>query len=292
MRRRVIRTAAAGLLAAAATIGLIPTAQAEELPYPTTKCERSKEPWAGTVDINQGQRLTSGQRLVAKDNLSTLVMQPDGNLVLSLINDKGGPNHPIWHSGTWGHPGAYAKMQWDGNFVVYEANGGEDTGGALWSTGTWGQRGSTAWLTPGGGFMVSNISDPGWSAGTYDATQALCADRKMNGGAWTQSASVWLFLQPDGNVTIHSKRDDRLLWASGTYGNPGAMLVMHGDGNLVVYPMQKGQGTWVNPLWSTGTYGNQNAYALLQDDGNFVVYRSDGGPDKGGALWATGTWGQ
>ncbi|MGW7315635.1 hypothetical protein [Streptomyces sp. NPDC054854] len=40
----------------------------------------------------------------------------------------------------------------------------------------------------------------------------------------------------------------------------------------------------------TGTSGNLDAWALLQDDGNFVVYKKTGGPDKGGALWSTGTY--
>ncbi|MDX2394978.1 hypothetical protein ACWGHM_36625 [Streptomyces sp. NPDC054904] len=42
--------------------------------------------------------------------------------------------------------------------------------------------------------------------------------------------------------------------------------------------------------WHSGTAGNNDAYALLQDDGNFVVYKKDGGPGKGGALWASGTY--
>lgn len=94
MRRRVIRTAAAGLLAAATTIGLTPNAQAADMMTPTPTCDLPRDQWPGTVDIHQGGQLSSGQRLVAKDSPSTLVMQPDGNLVLSLVNDKGGALWP------------------------------------------------------------------------------------------------------------------------------------------------------------------------------------------------------
>ncbi|MFI5530078.1 hypothetical protein ACIA8O_16190 [Kitasatospora sp. NPDC051853] len=85
MRRRVIRAAAADMMT------------------PMPKCDLPRDQWPGTVDIRQGGQLSSGRRLVAKDNLSTLAMQPDGNLVLSLINDKGGPGKggALWATGTW-----------------------------------------------------------------------------------------------------------------------------------------------------------------------------------------------
>ncbi|MFI8215807.1 hypothetical protein [Streptomyces sp. NPDC085932] len=95
-------------------------------------------------------------------NLTRLVMQSDGNLVMYRLRD----GKAIWATGTHGHPGAYAKMQtdgnlviydaynrflWnsntvspgafavlqnDGNFVIYKVTGGDGRGGALWSTRT------------------------------------------------------------------------------------------------------------------------------------------------------------
>jgi len=45
-----------------------------------------------------------------------LLMQPDGNLVLY---GQGG----IWHTFTYGSPGAKLKVQNDGNAVIYNASG-------------------------------------------------------------------------------------------------------------------------------------------------------------------------
>ncbi|MFF0295274.1 hypothetical protein ACFYST_17605 [Kitasatospora sp. NPDC004614] len=67
-------------------------------------------------------------------------------------------------------------------------------------------------------------------------------------------------------------------------------LLMQPDGNLVLY-LNNDSGRHGPALWASGTYGNPGAYAYMQPDGNFVVYRQNGGPDSGGALWSTGTWG-
>jgi hypothetical protein len=71
------------------------------------------------------------------------------------------------------------------------------------------------------------------------------------------------------------------LWAGGAAG-AGALAVMQGDGNMVVY----GGGA---AHWSSGTSGHSGAYAVLQNDSNFVVYQgssplwsSVGGPVSGG----------
>ncbi|WP_051731851.1 hypothetical protein [Kitasatospora phosalacinea] len=289
MRRRAIRAAAAGLLAAAAVAGTVPAAQAEPV-MPTRKCQLPFYPWAGLAEQTAGWRLTAGQSLVAKDNESILVMQADGNLVLSLVNSTGGPNHEIWSSGTWGHPGAYAVLQDDGNFVVYRAGGGPETGGALWSTGTWGLPGATVALWPGGNLMVGT-PDRTWRTYTAEEPSALCpgvdgATDELRQGSWAQSASVWLVVQPDGNVVLYRKRDDKAIWSTGTWGHSNSVLRMQADGNLAVYPVES-YGRWDRSLWASGTWGHPGAYAVLQDDGNLVIYQRDGQ-----AIWATGTWGQ
>ncbi|MGW4380360.1 hypothetical protein [Kitasatospora sp. NPDC004531] len=293
MRRRVIRTAAAGLLAAAATIGLVPTAQAAD-PVPTSKCVIPNDPWPGSTEMYAGQELRSGGSLLAKDNKSVLVMEADGNLVFYLVNSTGGPKHAIWSSGTSGHPGAYATMQKDGNFVVYQAGGSAETGGALWASNTTGQLGGYLVIYPGGTLSVHTNGGKGWSTYTFEEPSAFCPGVQgsvgtLVSGSWAQSASVWLVLQQDGNMVMYRKRDDKAIWSSGTWGNPGAMGRMQADGNLVLY---KPAPQLVDAIWSTGTFWSPGAYALLQDDGNFVIYRSGGGPGTGGAIWSTGTYGQ
>jgi subtilisin family serine protease len=66
----------------------------------------------------RGQGLQPGQFLRSQNGLYTLIMQGDGNLV--LYNQAG---QPLWHTNTWGFPGAFAIFQTDGNFVVYSASG-------------------------------------------------------------------------------------------------------------------------------------------------------------------------
>jgi subtilisin family serine protease len=88
----------------------------------------------------RGQGLNPGQFLRSQNGLYTLIMQDDGNLVLY---DTAG--QPLWHTNTWGYPGAYAIFQDDGNFVIYLGSW------PLWHTNTWGTAASL--------FIVQNDSN-------------------------------------------------------------------------------------------------------------------------------------
>jgi hypothetical protein len=64
-------------------------------------------------------------------NLREFIMQTDGNLVLY---DTSGQPH--WNSKTQGHPGAFLNVQDDGNLVVYRAGSTTETANnALWDAG-------------------------------------------------------------------------------------------------------------------------------------------------------------
>nr|WP_091672531.1 LamG-like jellyroll fold domain-containing protein [Micromonospora auratinigra] len=80
----------------------------------------------GVNTLNRGESLTPGQYLRSDVGNYQLLMQDDGNLVLTQAG------FPIWDTGTWGNPGAYTIFQTDGNVVVY-------TGARvpLWDTKTW-----------------------------------------------------------------------------------------------------------------------------------------------------------
>ena len=67
-------------------------------------------------ELAAGTQLKGGSRLESPNGRYRLAMQADGNLVLY------GEGHPLWASGTAGHPGAFLVMQGDGNLVVYQAN--------------------------------------------------------------------------------------------------------------------------------------------------------------------------
>ncbi|HEV7805724.1 MAG TPA: hypothetical protein VGO80_07900 [Solirubrobacteraceae bacterium] len=64
-----------------------------------------------------GAALEPGMYIRSLDGRYTLVMQSDGNLVLSSASAV------LWAFNTSGHPGARAVMQGDGNFVVYDVAG-------------------------------------------------------------------------------------------------------------------------------------------------------------------------
>ncbi|GAA3033448.1 hypothetical protein GCM10020229_51130 [Kitasatospora albolonga] len=84
---------------------------------------------------------------------------------------------------------------------------------------------------------------------------------------------------------------DRLT-AGQTLATDKVKLVVQADGNVVLHLWDQARGNGLGPaLWSTGTWGNPGAYLLMQADGNLVVYREGGGPTSGGALWSTHTWG-
>ncbi|MFD8480265.1 glycoside hydrolase domain-containing protein [Kitasatospora sp. NPDC059673] len=238
--------------------------------------------------LQPGQRLASGQSLTS-DSM-TLTMQPDGNLVAYLKAGTG--SRPVWSTKTYGNSGAYAVMQDDGNLVIYRADGGPGNGGALWATTT-ASGGAYAMLQDDGNFVVyrkggGQGNGALWASGSQALSPLVFSGRQLSNNQWTQSATVRMVMQDDGNLVLYRRSDNSVLWTSYTYNNPGAYLFMQPDGNLVIYKA----GTTTGALWQSSTYSNPGAYGLLQDDGNFVVYRQGGGPTTGGPLWSTSTYGQ
>ncbi|MET9698958.1 hypothetical protein ABZY31_18795 [Streptomyces sp. NPDC006529] len=292
MRTRAFRRALVSLLAASAASVLIPAAASPAAAAPA-ECHGPK---GGTLaEIRPGQRLESGARLADLVSAAELVMQGDGNLVLYALGTPGGYKLPLWNSGTYGNPGAYATMQEDGNFVIYKQGGGAQTGGGIWHTATYGSGTGTVRASLLGGAFVVEGRNPGpyWSTGSAEREAWLCSEYATAAeawwsGNWAQSASVWLVLQRDNNLVMYRKSDGKAIWNSGTYGGAHRL-------DLQMAPKDRGDLTLVEEnrtavRWRTGTAGNDGAYALLQDDGNFVVYKKDGGPGKGGGLWNTGTY--
>lgn len=105
----------------------------------------------------------------------------------------------------------------------------------------------------------------------------LATTASMNSGATMVSPQVQyhLDMQSDGNLVESS--NGRVLWSSGTWGNPGARLTMQSDGNLVIYS-SSGAALWNTQTWGTGNDGR----LTLQDDGNLVLYVG------GRAVWNNG----
>ncbi|MFC6983053.1 hypothetical protein [Streptomyces cirratus] len=119
---------------------------------------------------------------------------------------------------------------------------------------------------------------PAPAAPKASAAQAFEPGTSRGAGEVARSKNAVLALQSDGNLVLEHVSGG-VLWATGTYGNPGATVTFQQDGNLVVYSAAG------KALWAAGSYGNPGARLDLQSDGNLVVYRQDGS-----AAWSTGTW--
>ncbi|RQR55055.1 peptidase S53 [Burkholderia sp. Bp9140] len=199
--------------------------------------------------INEGTTLKSGQIVYSASQSHRLVMQGDGNLV--LYNTTSGA--AVWNSGTNGNAGAYAVFQTDGNFVVYSAGSTP-----LWYSSTSSASyGQSLTVQDDGNMVIYRLSVPVFATATSAAGMANSSS----------GPAVW-----KGGVTLTSGQ-------SLTSGNGANVLVMQGDGNLVLLR----QGV---PKWSSRTYNHSGAYATMQTDGNLVVYSSAGAP-----LWYSGTSG-
>jgi hypothetical protein len=124
-----------------------------------TACQAASAPTPGPAAscgrLNPGQALGVKQSLTSCDGRFVLVMQGDGNLVLSQ------GSRALWATMTNGRGGAAATMQGDGNFVVYTAGGA-----ALWHTHTY--RFPGAWLAVqnDGNVVVYSGSTPRWATNT------------------------------------------------------------------------------------------------------------------------------
>ncbi|MDX2012929.1 MAG: peptidoglycan DD-metalloendopeptidase family protein [Myxococcaceae bacterium] len=73
-----------------------------------------------------------------------------------------------------------------------------------------------------------------------------------------------LVMQGDGNLVLY--QGSRALWATMTQGRGGAVAAMQGDGNFVVYTAGG------SSLWHTHTYRYPGAWLAVQNDGNVVIY--------------------
>ncbi|MFF8382859.1 trypsin-like serine protease [Streptomyces kanasensis] len=147
--------------------------------------------------------------------------------------------------------------------------------------------GSTATRT--GAFESRTDGLAAWVTATTNRAVHLAPGQRLLPGQMLASNHVKFVMQTDGNLVAYHNAGGGALWASGTYGNPGAYAVMQHDGNLVVYG-KDGSPSTGGGLWSTRTHGNEGAFAALQSDGNLVVYARPTTGGAGSALWHSDTW--
>lgn len=116
--------------------------------------------WTWTADgagiLASGEELQPGESLYSA-NFYHLKMQTDGNLVL---RDPQG--HVVWHTGTFTHPGAFARMQTDGNLVIYD---GEDD---IFDTGTYSYPGAYLRVQTDGNLSIVDTGGTArWNSETW-----------------------------------------------------------------------------------------------------------------------------
>ena len=104
-----------------------------------------------------GQYLPAGRALASPKGGMAAVMQGDGNFVVYAPGGR-----PVWHTQTFGNPGARLVMQGDGNLVVYTTDGR-----GIWSSRTYGNAGARLVLQDDGNLVVYRADDrPLWASGT------------------------------------------------------------------------------------------------------------------------------
>jgi hypothetical protein len=121
---------------------------------------RKKAVWSRAMVIGTlgaGRLLKPGQVLLSVNRVYWLLMQTDGNLVLTRNNKT-----VLWHTATGKNPGAFAAMQADGNLVVYSA-----AKHALWSSNTAPRSGSVLQMQDGGSAAIVHGRTVVWSTHTH-----------------------------------------------------------------------------------------------------------------------------
>lgn len=107
--------------------------------------------------LRSGDTLISGQRMRQCNGRFELVMRPDGNLALLMLDG----NETLWATRTPGHPGASLQMQPDGDLVL------SFEGTVLWRSGTDGNPGARVQLRNRGNLRIlSAEGDVLWQTGT------------------------------------------------------------------------------------------------------------------------------
>ena len=206
-------------------------------------------------------------------NLSNAVKSHDGRFSFALEANgdlvlKDDANRRLWSAGTAGR-GHVAFMQPDGNLVVYDSNKNW-----VWRSQTDNHPGAHLVVEDHGNAVIFDVDGNRiWQTHTLGDVQIL-----LSAGASVSSPDkrYMLVMQGDGNLVLY--QGSHPLWASKTVGKGGTMAAMQTDGNLVIYNNDYG------PVWASRTPGQSNAQLVVQNDGNAVIYDQNHRP-----VWATNT---
>jgi hypothetical protein len=267
------------------------------------------------TELKAGWQLNGGESMFSPLGGFRLTMQGDGNLVLYAIDDmklpadtlrvmSGTPDvlklytKPIWSTGTHvpekrKSRGSYCVMEEDGNFAVYDQDHHP-----VFETATRGHPGSFLRLQSDGNLVVlTHDMKPTWASRTaarLDGEAAIGIQQLRPGRAVHAKHGLPAQLSMDLRPRWRLNPGDSLYSPLG-----GFRLILHEDGNLVLYHIEDDRipadvaplllhtevspDLYIHPLWSTGTNvptqtAGTGAYCVMNDDGNFVVYDEDDKP--------------
>lgn len=91
-----------------------------------------------------------------------------------------------------------------------------------------------------------------------------------------------LVMQGDGNLVLYRSGTSQAPWSSATTGRGGVRAIMQSDGNFVIYDGAN------RAVWSSNTAGRPGSYASVENTGKFVIYQPSiiwtgvGGGNTGG----------
>ncbi len=165
-------------------------------------------------------------------------------------------------------------MQADGNFVM-----SDPFNNTLWSTGTGGTNAQSIFMQDDGNLVLYIFK---WSAGVYAApspgpftpqscsiSSYLIAGQRINPNQCIVSphGQYMLYMAPYGNLYIYDIAHGVGTWGTNT-NSAGAYATLQTDGNFVVYDTNN------VALWSSGTSGTFSERLDMEDDGRIIIYRS------------------
>ena len=125
---------------------------------------------------------------------------------------------------------------------------------------------------------------------TLDTNQALYPNQALV----SDNGANLLIMQGDGNLVIYSciydwdyqSFDWIPTWSSGTCGQPAYGIVMQSDCNLVIYGYSGP--TWSSDTWQYGVWaGFTHPRLVLQDEGNIVIYADNPWDGTTSAIWVS-----
>ncbi|MFC3688196.1 hypothetical protein [Aquipuribacter hungaricus] len=187
------------------------------------------------TSLTSGETLQPGQSLVSPSGRYALTLRTDGALVLVLQPTRFNPAPVVLERLGQGEPGARLIMQEDGNLVMYDPDGSVAENYATEGTGA-------DYFVVQDDRNVVLYSRYAGSDQTVRSFQTISLERLVPGQALLSG--------------------DRMISS-----DLASVLVMQGDGNLVLY--RYGQAVFQS---GTNSPDNVGADAVLQSDGNFVVY--------------------